>query len=708
MSRPDVDIAQAERFLTLLDEGAETWHFRTFPEGGGAGHNRSGSLGNVATSLRLDNGNGRGVYTVVNEGGHDTASITRVRAVFADFDPPQTEAMPARFPLEPHVIVESSPGKHHVYWLVDGLRLNEFKATQKAIAAMLGSDPAVCDLPRVMRLPGFIHAKAAPFQSRIIHEAGTLPYSADTIRAAFPVAPVPERVAAAPGAAVGAGERVVDTDRHADMLKLAARLARQVHFDGMAEASAWAALQAEAERGRWTRDMDAAEIKRAFDGALAKCRKGEWRTADQPEPADDEGPSWAELLAAQLLPWTEAELEASREPHPHVFSAGERGMFPVGEVSVIGARGREGKTTVMVAVATALVIEHSLAGLWPMKGRSALIYSAEDDRRQYARKVAAQRALLPPGQAEQLMGRIIVPNLDTPGMERLRRLVTEAERKPIATGTDEAIIQAVEPLMASDYPPALLIFETVATLTEADEDNRAFSVLTDCLKRVARTLNVAVALVHHTSQAADSTLADLSISTIAIRGGTALIANSRQNLLLLSLGSDDDPFPDNDGRTVLRAMVAPEQRERITALIAMETSKGIDPAPVWFRWQRTDYGPAAVEHDPPLMIEGKSWRKVREMTMAERANKRAEGKQSAKEQATDIAMRAVRELEAEDKPATVRAVSIKAGRSDTWAKPYLEQAAADGLLLATLEVVPRGKAKTTVYRLPNDSTEMAA
>jgi hypothetical protein len=417
------------------------------------------------------------------------------------------------------------------------------------------------------------------------------------------------------------------------------------------------------------------------------------------------GQSWGDKLADQMRPWTDAELDASKAPHPHVFSAYERGLFPVGEVSVIGARGREGKTTCLVGVAVALVIEHSLAGLWPMKGRSVVIYSAEDDRAQFARKIAAQRALLSLGQASEVMGRVIVPDLEADDMGPLRRLVTVADRQPISTGTDEAIIQAIEPAMQGDHPPALLIFETASTLTDTDEDNRAFAALVDCLKRIARKLRVAVALVHHTSQASDSTLADLSISTAGIRGGTALISNSRQNILLLNLGSDADPFPATDARTVLREMAAPDQPDRVTALIAMETSKGVDPAPIFFRWVQTDYGPAAVELEPPQHLAGKSWRKVREMVMAERGSRRDEAKASSREAGVDVVVRLVKELAAAGKQPTANAVSLRAGRSPTWAAPYLGQAASEGLITTVMEVVPRTRGKKAVFRPLPDSTE---
>lgn len=414
-------------------------------------------------------------------------------------------------------------------------------------------------------------------------------------------------------------------------------------------------------------------------------------------------PTLADHLAEQLKPWSDEELEASSEPHPHVFSADNQGLFPISEVSVLGARGREGKTTVLVAIAAALATDRPLAGLMPISRRSAVIYSAEDDRRQFARKVAAQRAGLPPHKVESLKRRILVPDLEASGMEELRRLVTEVERKPISTGTDKVVIDALRPLMRSSHPPVLIIFETASTLTDTEENNQAYAALIDCLKRIARALGVAVVLVHHTSQASDATLADLSINSSGIRGGTTLIYNSRQNLLLVDLGSEADPFPSHDARTALRNMVAPDEGRRISVLVAMETSKASDPPPLWFCWIDTAYGPAAIEVEAPEQLIGLSWRKVRGLTMAARTTRREESKKSA--QATNVAqvIQLVEELDAEGKQPTARAVSIAAGRSETWATPYLNQAARDGKLRDQSEKVPRRSKPTTVYR-PIDST----
>jgi hypothetical protein len=47
---------------------------------------------------------------------------------------------------------------------------------QKAIAKKFDSDPKVCDLPRVMRLPGFYHCKGKPYPTTIKYHNHHSPY----------------------------------------------------------------------------------------------------------------------------------------------------------------------------------------------------------------------------------------------------------------------------------------------------------------------------------------------------------------------------------------------------------------------------------------------------------------------------------------------------------------------------------------------------
>src|SRR5262249_20796337 len=75
--------------------------------------------------------------------------------------------------LQPHFITETSPKRWQALWRVIAATeadaktmFEQFGAVQKAIAARYGGDPSVHDLPRVVRLPGFIHRKGKPFLSR--------------------------------------------------------------------------------------------------------------------------------------------------------------------------------------------------------------------------------------------------------------------------------------------------------------------------------------------------------------------------------------------------------------------------------------------------------------------------------------------------------------------------------------------------------------
>jgi hypothetical protein len=64
------------------------------------------------------------------------------------------------FPLAPSARIESSPGKAHFYWFVQGdFPLDKFRPVQEALIKHFNTDPVIKDLPRVMRLPGALHCK---------------------------------------------------------------------------------------------------------------------------------------------------------------------------------------------------------------------------------------------------------------------------------------------------------------------------------------------------------------------------------------------------------------------------------------------------------------------------------------------------------------------------------------------------------------------
>jgi hypothetical protein len=93
-------------------------------------------------------------------------NVVRVRAHFVDLDGapihPVLEAA-----VRPDWVVESSPRRWHAYWMVDDCPLWQFQAMQSSLAAKFDGDKTVKDLPRVMRVPGFVHRKGQPFMSTL-------------------------------------------------------------------------------------------------------------------------------------------------------------------------------------------------------------------------------------------------------------------------------------------------------------------------------------------------------------------------------------------------------------------------------------------------------------------------------------------------------------------------------------------------------------
>lgn len=196
---PDPDLQQAERFLTWLDEDAEFFTFQTFDDLA-ARKDKSlarvlhGTLQQHVTDLKRLQWRRAGVYVTVNETdgqGRKLANMIRPRCVFCEWDN-AGQHMP-NWPLEPHIVNETSPGKYHCYWFSLDLQWADFDALMQVMVAW-GSDKNARDRARVLRLPGFWHQKhETPFQVRILHESMNLPYSRQQLLEAFPIQSSPSQ-----------------------------------------------------------------------------------------------------------------------------------------------------------------------------------------------------------------------------------------------------------------------------------------------------------------------------------------------------------------------------------------------------------------------------------------------------------------------------------------------------------------------------------
>lgn len=136
-----------------------TQTFRDNPNATGYPTIRHEPLHQQLPQLTRDNQRGMGIYLMVNDGnglGRRTENVTRPTSHFIDLD---GQPLPQRWPLDPTIIIQTSPGRYHAYWTITDAPLNTWTHAQQHIATHYHADPVVHDLPRVMRLPGFHHHK---------------------------------------------------------------------------------------------------------------------------------------------------------------------------------------------------------------------------------------------------------------------------------------------------------------------------------------------------------------------------------------------------------------------------------------------------------------------------------------------------------------------------------------------------------------------
>ncbi len=132
----------------------------------------------------------RSVYFTVNEtdnSGHRTkANIVNCRTLFLDDDNPR-DTHRTDWPLPPSIITETSQGKYHYYWLIEGGTTNfkEWELVEEALVSQFQGDEAVKDISRVLRIPGTINHKNG-FKCKVISSSSTYPWR--DLVSAFPKA----------------------------------------------------------------------------------------------------------------------------------------------------------------------------------------------------------------------------------------------------------------------------------------------------------------------------------------------------------------------------------------------------------------------------------------------------------------------------------------------------------------------------------------
>lgn len=179
---------QARKFLSLLDPGAPAFTFMML---------RNGRAANVQLPLPSEAWVDGDVYVTINDvdvvRGADgrkqwrrAKNAVRVRAVWQEDD----DGFKGEFPIPPSMVVQSSNGRFHRYWLVDGDwpadkdGRADFANVMARMVASYGCDNGAKDIVRVLRVPGFGNQKRGGIVQ--ILDANGQRYTRAEILAAFP------------------------------------------------------------------------------------------------------------------------------------------------------------------------------------------------------------------------------------------------------------------------------------------------------------------------------------------------------------------------------------------------------------------------------------------------------------------------------------------------------------------------------------------
>jgi RepB DNA-primase from phage plasmid/Primase C terminal 2 (PriCT-2) len=179
------DKGMAAEFLAVLDPAATKFTFQFFSDsGGGYPEVFHGSLEDVWPKVEALNNpaTGMGVFVTINETdlqGRKSENIVRPRALFADADNADqfNHALDVlrKTGAKPTMAVPTSQNRAHFYFCCDDIPLERFSECQTALAEKLGTDPAIKDLPRVMRLPGTLHLKDPNKPQKVVLKRATKP-----------------------------------------------------------------------------------------------------------------------------------------------------------------------------------------------------------------------------------------------------------------------------------------------------------------------------------------------------------------------------------------------------------------------------------------------------------------------------------------------------------------------------------------------------
>jgi hypothetical protein len=574
------DKDMASRFLAGLDPNATKFTFQFFADSGDSGPRVfHATLDEVWPKVLMLNTpqRGAGAYVTIGETdfmGRKAENIVRPRALFADADSKEQAercvSMLTACGVCPSMAVNSGRG-HHFYFCADIPR-DQFSVLQRQLIAKLGTDPAVKDLSRVMRLPGTLHLKdpANPRLVKLLNASGgrwQLPDLVSKLGLSSSTAPnsnvvdskLPEWVLNSRPAAEFAHLSPLDEsltqglDTNIDEIRSAVmaipshvmaveaqwmRLARGLAFEARVykkEKEMWEILDTASRRAG---NYDEEDNRRRFQRYMSEATNREepitiytvFRMA-----AEHGWRGWSPPLApAAPVPivWSAADLQISFSniPHRHWLY----GTYLIrGEITVLAAPGGAGKTALATGIAVEIATGVELLGdkIWGGQDLKVLSINAEDSGTEIQRRISAFCLAHANKIAGQSLDRLYVAGATDPRVQRLSFLrITEKNLSVLDRSGFEALEAALESLR-----PDLLILDPLVAFCGGGNmnDNAVMSLVIQELKRLAAKFDCAVLIVHHTRKGGDVGNAE------SISGAAATVNLARRAIMPVPMAEDE-------------------------------------------------------------------------------------------------------------------------------------------------------------------------
>ncbi len=582
-----IDKDMAKDFLAYLDPNATRFTFQFIGDGsGGRAEIFHGTLDEAWSRVRTLNTPERqiGVFVTVNETdfrGRASENVVRVRALFVDADGgEQVEQCRETFEeygITPSMVVKTGRGAHY-YFLVDNVPCDQFRDWQEKLIHRLGTDPAIKDLSRVMRLPGTLHLKS-PTDPRLVQlvSAGTsvdrltqselskkLGLSATVAGSSPATAPRTnenwynaanfaeadrQRLHALFGHLTGKLSDGLETDldevrsavaaipptaisTEGDWLRLARGLAHEAAIHKEQAQQLWEVLDT-ASRGAPGYDHE--DNRRRWDRYVAEAFNNEnpITIATVFDLAHKHGwQGWSPPPATYL-----DAPEAGVQPASFRFSFGRirhrQWLYGIdllrGDITVLASPGGAGKTSLAIGMSISIATGKDFLGeKISGAGLTALYINAEDSGDEMRRRIFA--FCLQHGVAELDLTRLLIAGTDDPQVRGLSFLQAIEKNSVLDLGG----LKRLEGLLAVLRPDLLVLDPLIALCGGGNtNENSVMSLLFRELKGLAIKHNCAILIIHHNRKGGDPGNAE------AISGAAAITNLARRAIMPVPMSIDE-------------------------------------------------------------------------------------------------------------------------------------------------------------------------